>query len=126
MKEAEDYLAYIKALIIADPKVRELKTVREEAQGDLGLFRYRITFQDGSLLEMFERFQSVNGELQVVKYRFHWQDAAGKLLKRWDNAAHHPDVPTHPHHVHDGSEENVNSYEPVSIEEILALVASIS
>ncbi len=69
MKEAEEYLAYIKALIIADPKVRELKTLREEAQGDLGLFRYRITFQDGSLLEMFERFQSVNGELQVVKYR---------------------------------------------------------
>jgi hypothetical protein len=126
VKEAEEYLAYIKALIIADPKVRELKILREEAQGDLGLFRYRITFQDGSLLEMFERFQSVNGELQVVKYRFHWQDAAGKLLKRWDNAAHHPDVPTHPHHVHDGSEENVSSYEPVSIEELLALVASIS
>ncbi len=74
---------------------------------------------------MFERFQIVNGELQVSKYRFHWQDEAGRLLKRWDNAAHHPEIPTHPHHVHDGSEENVTSYEPVGVEEILNLIASM-
>lgn len=87
---------------------------------------HRITFQDGSLLEMFERFQIVNGQLVVTKYRFHWQDAAGRLLKRWDNAAHHPQVSTHPHHVHDGREENVSSYEPLSAEEVLAMIASIS
>jgi len=124
MKDADDYLAYIKALIIANPKVKDWKALREEAQGDLGLFRYRITFSDDSLLELSERYQIWMGELQVIKYRFHWQDAAGKLLKRWDNAAHHPEVPTHPHHVHDGGEENVNPCEPIQIEEILALIAS--
>ncbi len=126
MKEVDDYLAYVKALIIANPKVADWKALREEAQGDLGMFRYRITFHDGSLLEMFEHFQIVNGELLVTKYRHHWQDAAGRLLKRWDNAAHHPEVSTHPHHVHDGSEENVSSSEPISAEEILAMIASIS
>lgn len=126
MKEADDYLAYIKAVIIANPKVADWKAMREEAQGELGLFRYRITFYDGSLLEMFERFQIVHGELQVTKYRFHWQDAAGRLLKRWDNAAHHPQVPTHPHHVHDGSEENVRPYKPLNADEILKMIASIS
>ncbi len=124
MKEADDYLAYIKALIIANPKVADWKALREEAQGDLGMFRFRITFQDGSLLEMFERFQIVDGKLLITKYRLHWQDAAGRLLKRWDNAAHHPHISTHPHHVHDGSEENVSSYERLSAEEILALIAS--
>ena len=126
MKEADDYLAYVKALIIANSQVAGWKALREEAQGDLGLFRYRITFHDGSLLEMFERFQIVNEKLLVTKYRFHWQDAAGRLLKRWDNAAHHPQVSTHPHHVHDGSEENVSSYEPLSAEAVLAMIASIS
>ena len=126
MKEADDYLAYVKALIIANPQVEGWKALREEAQGDLGLFRYRITFHDGSLLEMFERFQIVNGKLLVTKYRFHWQDAAGRLLKRWDNAAHHPQVSTHPHHVHDGSEENVISYEPLSAEQVLATIAPIA
>lgn len=75
---------------------------------------------------MFERFQIVNEKLLVTKYRFHWQDAAGRLLKRGDNAAHHPQVSTHPHHVHDGSEENVSSYEPLSAEEVLAMITSIS
>lgn len=126
MKEADDYLAYIKALIIANPQVAGWKALREEAQGDLGLFRYQVTYYDGSLLEMFERFKIVNGKLLVTKYRFHWQDAAGRLLKRWDNAAHHPHVSTQPHHVHDGSEENVNSSEPFSAEQILAMITYIS
>jgi len=126
VKEADEYLAYIKALIIANPRVADWKTIREESQGDLGLFRYRVTLDDGSLLEMFERFQIVNGGLLVTKYRFHWQDAAGRLLKRWDNAAHHSQVSTHPHHVHDGSEENVSSHEPLSAEQVLAMIASIS
>ena len=126
MQEADDYLAYIKALIIANSRVADWKTLREESQGDLGLFRYRVTFDDGSLLEMFERFQVVNGQLLVTKYRFHWQDAAGRLLKRWDNAAHPPQVSTHPHHVHDGREENVRPHESFSAEEVLAMIASIS
>jgi len=92
VKEADDYLAYVKALIIANSQVAGWKALREEGGGDLGLFRYRITFHDGSLMEMFERFQIVNEKLLVTKYRFHWQDAAGRLLKRWDNAAHHPQV----------------------------------
>ena len=45
--------------------------MREEAQGDMGLFRYRLTLRGGGLLELFERFQIVGGRLQVVKYSFH-------------------------------------------------------
>jgi hypothetical protein len=125
VKEDDDYLAYIKALIIANPQVACWKALREEAQGDLGMFRFKITFQDGSLLEMFERFQIVNGILLVKRYRFHWQNTAGRLQKRWDNAAHHPHISTHPHHVHDGSEENANSCEPLSVEQVLAMIISI-
>ncbi|MCU0285446.1 MAG: DUF6516 family protein [Acidobacteria bacterium] len=32
-------------------------------------------------------------------YSFHWQDKEEKLIARWDNAAHHPEVRTYPHHV---------------------------
>jgi hypothetical protein len=99
---------------------------REEAQDDLGLFRCRITLRDGSLLELFEHFQVVGEKLQITKYCFHWQDAAGRLVKRWDNAAHHPEISTHPHHVHDGNENNVISHGPISAEDILGIIASMS
>jgi hypothetical protein len=124
VKNAGDYLAHIKALIALNPQVVHWMVVREEAQGDMGLFRYRLTLRDGGLLEMFERFQVVEERLQVAKYSFHWQDTGGQLHKRWDNAAHHPGLPTHPHHVHDGAEANVLPHEPVNAEGVLAIIAA--
>ena len=82
MKDADDYLAHIKALIALNHQVVQWMIVREEAQGDIGLLRYRLTLRDGSLLEMFERFQLVEGRLEISKYSFHWQTANGELRKR--------------------------------------------
>ena len=124
MKDAADYLAYIKALIVANSQVLRWIVVREETQGDMGLFRYRLALRDTSLLEMFECFQVLEGRVQVAKYSFHWQDAAGQLLKRWDNAAHHPELSTNPDHIHDGAEDNVRPHEPISAEEMLTLLAA--
>jgi hypothetical protein len=109
LKNAADYLVHIKALIALSHEVVHWKVMREEAQGDMGLFRYRPTLR--------------RGRLQVTKYSFHWQSADAKLRKRWDNAAHHPEVPTHPHHVHDSTEANVLPHEPISTEEVLAIIA---
>ena len=36
------------------------------------------------------------------RYAYHWQDAAGELLVRWDNAPHHREVATFPDHFHNG------------------------
>ena len=124
MKDAADYLAYIKALIVANSQVLRWTVIREETQGDMGLFRYRLALRDTSLLEMFECFQVLEGRVQVAKYSFHWQDAAGQLLKRWDNAAHHPELSTNPDHVHDGAEDNVRPHEPINAEEVLTLLAA--
>lgn len=47
------------------------------------------------------------------------KDASDNLRKRWDDAPHHPDVSTHPHHVHEGSEETVRPHGPMTTEEVL-------
>ncbi len=40
--------------------------------------------------------------IQRLKYRYHLQRTEDRaLVSRWDNVAHHPYVPTHPHHQHD-------------------------
>jgi hypothetical protein len=49
VKDAADYLAHIKALIVVNPQVVHWTVVREEVQGDLGLFRYRLTLRDSGL-----------------------------------------------------------------------------
>jgi len=124
VKNAADYLSYIKALIIMNSSVLHWSVVREEAQGDIGLLRYKLTLRDDGLLEMLERFRVVGGGVQVEKYSFHLQDSSGQLLKRWDNATHHPELSTSPHHIHDGAEENVQPHEPISAEKVLALITT--
>ncbi len=33
-------------------------------------------------------------------YAFHLQKNDGEFIARWDNAPHHKEIPTHPHHKH--------------------------
>jgi hypothetical protein len=124
MKNAADYLAHVKALIILNPYVAHWSIVREENVDDMGLFRYRLNLDDGTYVEMFERFQIVNGEVHVSKYSFHWQQSDGQLLTRWDSAAHHPDIETFPHHVHKGNERNVQPHPSITAEELLTIITS--
>ena len=124
MKDAADYLAHIKSLIILNPQVEHWQIVREAVEDDIGLFRYRLALRDGSLFEIFERFQIVDEKAQVSKYSFHWQGADGQLQKRWDNAAHYPEISTHPHHLHDGTEYNVIPHESMTAEKAFLTVTA--
>ncbi len=120
---AEDYLAWIKSLIALCPVVTNFDILREETQGNKGLWRYRLTLQDRSFIEMFEFFEIELEQTRVIKYSFHWQQDDGQLIKRWDNAAHHPEIDTYPHHLHNGSEDLVFTYQPVGVEGILQIVS---
>lgn len=123
MKNATEYLGRVKALILVSPHVVHSETVREEAEGNMGLFRYRLRLQDDSLLAVFERFDIAEEDVKVTKYSFHWQDSDGNLRKRWDNAPHHSELPTHPHHVHVGSDGSAGPHAPIDLEEVLDLIA---
>lgn len=122
MKDAVEYLGYLRALILRTPEVKHWHVVREEAQGSAGLLRYRLELNNGDEVEVFERFEIVAGRPKVTKYSFHWQNAAGQLRKRWDSAAHHPEVPTHPHHLHEGEEGRVVPHHPLNLEDLLVFI----
>jgi hypothetical protein len=61
-----------------------------------GMLRGRLLFVDGSMLEFMEYLQEENR----LKYRFHLMDKEGSMVFRYDNAPHHKDVSTFPHHKH--------------------------
>ena len=110
-------------LISASPSIVDIDIIRRDIR-DTGLektalFRYRIKLIDESLIEITERILEERGGLTTTKYRYHWQTGSGKLIKRWDNAPHHPEIDTFPDHLHDGSEENVKSFRKMNALEIL-------
>lgn len=74
--------------------------------------KLHILFIDKSKLFINE-FNSV----EERNYSYHWQDQNDKLLIRWDNAPHHKNISTHPHHKHEN--ENIYASEEISLEDVL-------
>ena len=38
--------------------------------------------------------------LSIKKYRLHYMNNTGQMLFRYDNAPHHPEIDSYPHHKH--------------------------
>jgi hypothetical protein len=123
-----DYLKQLDDFIMAADEILDVEVIRraiwDTELEKIGLYRYKIYLSDGSLLELTERLVEEKDKLQVTKYRFHWQTKEGNLIKRWDNARHHPEVKTFPHHLHEGSEENVTDHKEIRGLEILSHVVN--
>lgn len=78
-----------------------------------------IKLDDGSELHLFEFVALEKNTVVVKKYRYHWQDSSHKLIRRWDNAKHHPNLDTFPHHIHVQEKENVQPHEKTDLKGIL-------
>jgi len=58
----------------------------------------RLRFYDESLLAFDEVILVSDKQIVKLRYAYHYQKADGKLVFRYDNAPHHPTIPTYPHH----------------------------
>lgn len=70
-------------------------------------FTAKVEFIDGSLL-FIKDYLFIDGKR---KYSYHWQDKSGRLLSRWDNAPHHKEIISYPHHRHLKNDEVTASTE---------------
>jgi len=90
-----------------------------------GKMRLRAQLRDGGQLELFE-YVALDAQEQIsrLKYSYHWQDADGILVRRWDAVNHHLHLPHAPHHVHlpDGQVQDVDPAPNITtaLDEILA------
>jgi hypothetical protein len=119
----EEYLRRLDEILSTSPSVTEVEVVRRSVRDSelekTSHYRYRIRLVDGGLVEMTERLLEARGTLRVTMYRHHWQDRNGSLVRRWDNAPHHPEIETFPHHLHDGAEDRVVAHSAVTGLEVL-------
>ena len=82
-------------LLEESPAVADFEVLDFRTWEDGFYYKIRIKIRDGSLLFAREFFSQ-----DERHYSFHWQDAQGILLSRWDDAPHHRHLPTFPHHKH--------------------------
>ena len=119
------YLAQVKARLISSAIVHTFETLKERATPINGYIRVRLRLHNGDVVEAAEYFEHEHHGLRTVDYRYHWVDAQQRLRRRWDSAPHHPEIPGFPHHMHDGSEDNICAGQPLSLIEMLAYIETI-
>jgi hypothetical protein len=62
--------------------------------------RAGLRFIDSSVLEIALFTSETPHGINIDKYRFHYMSAAGHMIFRYDNAPHHPETDSFPHHKH--------------------------
>ncbi len=113
------YYASVQKAILAAPHVIHSDISFDEVSEEECYIRGKLTLIGSFELHIAE-YVVTEPELKRLKYRFHLQSADGKMIARWDNAAHHPEVKTHPDHLHVGEKVRANS--PMDIEQVLKSV----
>jgi hypothetical protein len=115
----EQWLSRVEAYLLVWSYSRQVVVDYAETGNGVAQYRCRVTLLDGSLLQCVERARVKSEGLQIERYGFHWQRADGSLLRRWDNAPHHREISSFPHHVHVADENHVLAHEPVDVFEVL-------
>lgn len=93
LEEAEIAIARIKDAYVEQYQEEILTPKRAN-------LRVRVRFADGSLLELNEAVIVEANVIEHLDYRYHLQDVRNRLLFRYDNTPHFPDIDTFPHHKH--------------------------
>ncbi|CAK0740829.1 conserved hypothetical protein [Gammaproteobacteria bacterium] len=100
----DEYFNSVEASLIESSIVRSYTIICREISLVDGKMRVKAVLEDNFLLEFFLYLVDKNEHIEQSKYSFHWQNAQGGLIKRWDNAPHHPSLKNAPHHTHIGDD----------------------
>ncbi len=88
-------------------------------------YRIRVILLNRSQLQCVERVRLQPDGLHFETYSFHWQRPDGSLIFRCDNAPHHPELSTFPHHIHESDDAHVMPHEAIDVAEVLEKIEKI-
>ncbi|MFH1562075.1 MAG: DUF6516 family protein [Nitrospirota bacterium] len=106
MSQVQDYFNELNLKLMESEIIEGFQIKKERITITDGYIRIQGKLINGDLIEFSEYCRFYN-EMVVEEYTFHWQDSKGNLIRRWDNAKHHPELKNFPHHVHVDEETKV-------------------
>jgi hypothetical protein len=84
-----------------------------------GLLRCRVFMWDDSYLDIYELVSTELGYPVRVQYAYTYV-RAGRRVFRYDNAPHHPEIVSYPHHKHIGAADRLAPADQPSLNQVLA------
>ncbi len=88
-----------------------------------GLFHCRVHFWDGSYLDIYEVVSTELGYPVRISYAYtylRWKT----LTFRYDNAPHHPEIITYPHHKHIGPSGHLSPTDQPTLSQVLTEIGT--
>lgn len=126
MTQLHRYLSRLQDMIISRQEIQIVTMEiidRSQRSGQSSEFYAVLRFPDTSELQVSEKLIVENYALRKTRYAYHYQESDNSLIFRYDNAPHHQDVPTFPHHKHE--QEQIVSAQPPDLGDVLREIDAI-
>jgi hypothetical protein len=94
----EVYFEKVEKSILYFENVRNYSLSKKVFNSKQGFIKGNIAFSNWNKLDFIEVKDIEIAE--KIKYRYHYMDKNKKLIFRFDNAKHHKELKTYPHHKH--------------------------
>lgn len=94
----EDYFLQVEEILREFPSIRSRVLTQKVYNHFQGYISGKIVFENGHSLEFAEVVDTE--QTTKVKYRYQYMDEKQSLIFRYDNAPHHKEVKSFPHHRH--------------------------
>ncbi|MGL5035873.1 MAG: toxin-antitoxin system TumE family protein [Microcystaceae cyanobacterium] len=95
----EVYFLQIEAIIQAFSGIRFISLTKKLYNTNQGYISGSIVFENDHRLDFVE---VKNTDIKAkIKYRYHYMDEHQVMIFRYDNAPHHAEIKTFPHHKHE-------------------------
>jgi hypothetical protein len=88
------------------------------ATSNPNLIRLRAELINNDRLHITEAWD----EEEIIRYAYYWLKQNDELRIGWDNAPHHPEVSTHPHHKHIAKQKDIQPSEETNLEDVLRFI----
>ncbi len=95
-----EHFVTIEKLIRDDPLVISSEIHKTSTSPETAYIKGEILFMDGTVLAFFEHVRVAGIVLNITDYRYHYMTEENEMIFRYDNAPHHQEVDTFPHHKH--------------------------
>lgn len=95
----EAYFSQIETIIQTFPDIRFISLTKKIYSTNQGYIGGSIIFRNDHRLDFVE---VKNTDIKAkIKYRYHYMDERQGMIFRYDNAPHHPEITSFPHHKHE-------------------------
>ncbi|MBD3308203.1 hypothetical protein GF339_17285 [candidate division KSB3 bacterium] len=115
------YFRHLEQLLQQFPTIQSSTLTRKVYNATQGFITGSILFENGCRLDFIE-VKDIDVQAKI-KYRYQYMDSYQELVFRYDNAPHHQQLKTFPHHKHLPYPYGEQESEEPSLEDVLLEIA---